>query len=241
MGYVILLAGASGAIGRRLVPLLCGAGHHVIGTTRAKEKFAMLRDLGADPVAVDVFDTKGLSEVVRSAQPQIVVHQLTDLPMGLEPSRMAAAIGRNARLRDEGTRNLLTAAAAAGARRVVAQSIAWAYAPGPEPHRERDALDLGAVGSRAISVRGIAALEYWTLNSPPLAGVVLRYEQLYGPGTGADQPVGPLPLHVDAAAYAAFLSIDKGAPGIFNIVEPNDHVSSEKAATQLGWHADFRR
>ena len=83
--------------------------------------------------------------------------------MSLEPGRMAEAIARNAHIRDEGTRNLLTAAAAAGARRVVAQSIAWAYAPGPEPHRESDPLDLGAVGSRAVSVRGIAALEYWIL------------------------------------------------------------------------------
>jgi uncharacterized protein YbjT (DUF2867 family) len=85
---MILLAGASGAIGRSLVLLFCAAGHHVIATTRSKEKFAMLRGLGADPVAVNVFYAKGLSEVVRSAQPQIVMHQLTDLPMGAEPSRM---------------------------------------------------------------------------------------------------------------------------------------------------------
>lgn len=136
-------------------------------------------------------------------------------------------------------KNLLTAA---GARRVVAQSIAWAYGPGPEPHRERDPLDLGAVGSRAVSVRGIAALEHWTLNLP-LAGVVLRYGQLYGPGTGVNAAVGRIriPLHVDAAAYVALLSIDMGAPGIFNIVEPNDYVATEKAAAQLGWHARFRQ
>jgi hypothetical protein len=108
--------------------------------------------------------------------------------MGLEPSRMAEAIVRNARIRDQGTRNLLTAAAAAGARRVVAQSIAWAYAPGPVPHRQSDPLDLGAVGSRAVSVRGIAALEYRTLNSPPLAA--LRYGQ---PGNGVDAAAGPIP------------------------------------------------
>jgi uncharacterized protein YbjT (DUF2867 family) len=101
---------------------LC-CGHHVIGTTRSEEKFAVLRALGVDPVAVDVFDAKGLSQVVRSVQPQIIIHQLTDLPTGLEPSRMAEAIVRNARIRDEGTRNLLAAAAAAGARRVVAQSV----------------------------------------------------------------------------------------------------------------------
>jgi uncharacterized protein YbjT (DUF2867 family) len=84
MGYD-LLAGASGAIGRRLLPLLSGAGH-VIGTTRSKEKFTDLRALGAEPVAVDVFDATALSEVVRSVQPRIVIHQLTDLPRGLEPA-----------------------------------------------------------------------------------------------------------------------------------------------------------
>lgn len=78
MGYVVLLAGASGAIGRRLLPLLSGAGHQVIGTTRSKEKFADLRALGAEPVAVDVFDATALSEVVRAVQPRIVIHQLTD-------------------------------------------------------------------------------------------------------------------------------------------------------------------
>jgi nucleoside-diphosphate-sugar epimerase len=207
MGYVIFLAGASGAIGRPLVPLLCGADHQVIGTTRSEEKFASLRALGADPVAVHAGDAKGLSQVVRSVQPQIIIRQLTDLPMGLEPGRMAETIARNARIRDEGTHNLFTAAAAAGARRVVAQSIAWAYAPGPEPHRDSDPLDLGAVGSRAVSVRGIAALKHRTLNLPALTGVVLRYGQLYGPGT---------------------------APGIFNIVEPNDYVATEKAGAQLG-------
>jgi hypothetical protein len=94
--------------------------------------------------------------------------------------------------------------------------------------------------SSSLSVRGTAAFEYWTLNAPPLAGVALRYGQLYGPGTGVDAAAGPIPLHVDAAAYAAILSIDKGAPGIFNIVEPKDHVATEKAAAELGWHADFR-
>jgi nucleoside-diphosphate-sugar epimerase len=141
-----------------------------------------------------------LSQVVRSVQPQIIIHQLKDLPMRLEPNRMAEAIARNARIRDEGSGNQLTAAAAAGARRVVAQSISWAYAPGPEPHRESDPKDLGAVGSRAVSVRGIAVLEHWTLNLPPLAGVILRFGQLYGPGTGVDAAVGRIPLHVEAAA-----------------------------------------
>jgi nucleoside-diphosphate-sugar epimerase len=89
-------------------------------------------------------------------------------------------------------------------------------------------------------VRGVAALENWTLNSPPLEGVVLRYGHLYGPGTGADQPPNSAPLHVDAAAYAALLAVDRGAPGIFNIAEPNQLVTTEKACTELGWNAAFR-
>ena len=83
-----------------------------------------------------------------------MIHQLTDLPPGLDPSRMQEATSRNARIRDEGTRNLVRAAIAAGARRLIAQSIAWAYAPGMEPHREADPLDIGAEGTRGISVRG---------------------------------------------------------------------------------------
>lgn len=241
MGYRIFLAGASGAIGRRLIPLLCDAGHQVVGATRSAAKIALIRELGAEPVVVDVFDAQNLAEVVRSARPEVVIHQLTDLPHGLDPSRMAEAVVRNARIRDEGTRNLVTAGIGAGARSLVAQSIAWAYAPGPEPHQESDPLDLAAEGTRAVSVRGVAALEQWTLNSPPLEGVVLRYGQLYGPGTGADGAAGRIPLHVDAAAYAALLAVDTSARGIFNIAEPNDYVATEKARAQLGWHADFRQ
>jgi nucleoside-diphosphate-sugar epimerase len=240
MGSRIFLAGAAGVIGRRLTPLLRAAGHRVAGTTRSAEKADALRALGADPIVVDVFDAAALSRAMALVQPEVVVHQLTDLPSGLDPSRMREAFARNARIRDEGTRNLVNSAIATGARRLVAQSIAWAYAPGPEPHFEKDPLDTEAEGNRAISLRGIIALEYWTLNSPPFEGLVLRYGQIYGPGTGADAPAGSAPLHVDAAAYAALLAVDKGAPGIFNIAESNELVATEKARTELGWRADFR-
>ena len=195
MGYRILLAGASGAIGKRLVPLLRDAGHYVAGTTRSAAKSEMLRALGAEPVVVDVFDAAALSRVAASVRPDIVIHQLTDLPKDLDPSQMAAAIVRNARIRDEGTRNLVEAAIAAGARRLVAQSIAWAYAPGPEPHDESDPLDVAAQGDRGVSIRGVIALEDLTLKSPPLEGVVLRYGQLYGPGTHAQKPSNSAPIH----------------------------------------------
>ena len=146
---------------------------------------------------------------------------------------------RNARVRDEGTRNLVAAALAAGARRLIAQSIAWAYAPGTEPHSESDPLDTDAQGDRAITIRGVIALEELTLRSPPLEGIVLRYGQLYGPGTHADVPSASTPVHVDAAAYAALLAIERGAPGAFNIAQPNPHVATAKAVTELGWSADF--
>jgi uncharacterized protein YbjT (DUF2867 family) len=208
MSYRIFLAGASGAIGRRLTPLLHSAGHYVCGSTRSKAKADALRSLGADPVVVDVFDATALSRAVASARPDVVIHQLTDLPKDLDPREMGAAIIRTARVRGEGTRNLVGAAIAAGARRLVAQSIAWAYAPGAEPHAETDPLDAGAAGDDGVNVQGLIALEDLTLKSPPLEGVVLRYGQLYGPGTASDRPSNHAPIHVDAAAYAALLAID---------------------------------
>ncbi len=239
MGHRIFLAGASGAIGRRLVPQLLAAGHRVTATTRQAAKAEDLRALGADPVVVDVFDANELRAAVAAAKPEIVIHQLTDLPAGLDPSKMAQAIARNARIRDEGTRNLVEAARAAGTKRLIAQSIAWAYAPGPEPHVETDPLDSGAEGGRGISVGGVIALEKHVLGASPITGIVLRYGHLHGPGTGAETAAQPA-VHVDAAAYAALLAVEKGAQGAFNVAEPNDHVTTDKAVGELGWHADFR-
>lgn len=240
MGNRILLAGASGAIGKRLAPLLLDAGHYVVGTTRSKAKAAALSKLGVEPVVIDVFNPGALSRAVQSARPEIVIHQLTDLPKDLDPNQMDQAIVRNARIRVEGTRNLVKAAIAAGARRLVAQSIAWAYEPGPEPHVEADPLESEASGDRGITVRGVIALEDWTLKSSPLEGVVLRYGQIYGPGTHSDMPSSLVPVHVDAAAFAAVLAIDHGRPGVFNIAQPNVHVATEKARVELQWNAEFR-
>jgi len=235
VAHRIFLAGAAGAIGRRLTPLLRAAGHTVFGTTRSPSKMDELRALGAEPVLVDVFDADALARAVAAAKPDIVIHQLTDLPRGLDHSQMEQAIRRNARLRSEGTRHLVDAANAAGARRLVAQSIAWAYAPGPEPHAESDPLDVDAEGIRAVSVGGIVALERAVLESPPLEGIVLRYGQLYGPGTGTDAPSGSAPLHVDDAAHAALLAIDRGGTGVFNIAGPSAYVTTDKARAALGW------
>ena len=236
----IFVAGASGVIGRRLVPLLIEAGHQVHGGTRDERGADVLRTLGATPRVADVFDRDALHSALRQSRPEVVIHQLTDLPPGLDPARMGEAIIRNARIRAEGTANLVSATLAAGCGRMVAQSITWAYAPGDGARRESDPLDLDAVGSRATTVRGIAALESATLQTRGLTGCVLRYGHLYGPGTGTHQPSEAVRLHVDAAAAAALRAVQSSAHGIFNVCEPNDQVSSTRAVELLGWSAAFR-
>jgi nucleoside-diphosphate-sugar epimerase len=236
----IFLAGATGAIGKRLVPLLLEAGFQVVGTTRLPSRAENLRAAGVEPVVVDVFDPASLVRVVVAAHPDIVIQQLTDLPPGLDPSQMAEGTRRNARMRSEGTRNLVAAALEAGAPRLIAQSIAWMYAPGREPHAEDDALDVDAKVTRAITVTGVATLERLVLASPPIGGIVLRYGHLYGPGTGTHVPGEPPSLHVDAAAAAALLAIEKGRIGIYNIAEPNSYISTEKARSELGFDAAYR-
>jgi len=240
MSYRIFLAGAAGVIGDRMIPILRDAGHTVVGTTRSAAKAETLRSLGIEPVLVDVFDAERLLRAMESARPDVVIHQLTDLPKKLDPRLMGEAIVGNARIRDEGTRNLVAAANALRVRRLVAQSLAWAYAPGPEPHAESDPLDAGAQGARGTTVRGVIALEDWVLKSPPLEGLVLRYGQFYGPGSHADKPSNFVPVHVDAAAYAAVLAIERGQPGPYNIAQSNVHVAIDKARTELGWSPDFR-
>jgi len=235
----IFLAGATGAIGRRLVPMLLSAGHAVTGTTRLTTKAKELRSAGVEPVVVDVFDASALSAAILHAQPDIVIHQLTDLPPGLNPSQMTEGTQRNARMRSQGTQNLVAAALGAGVHRLITQSIAWMYAPGKEPHSEDDPLDIDARGTRAITVAGVVTLERLTTSSPPIDGVVLRYGHLYGPGTGASTAETPA-LHVDAAAAAAVLALEKVQRGIYNIAEPSVYLSTERAQRELGFDAGAR-
>lgn len=230
----IFLAGAAGAIGRRLVPLLVAAGHEVTGTTRSKEKAEALNKQGAVPVIVDVFDANALNAA--AAHPEIVIHQLTDL----SAKDIAEARERNARIRIEATPSLMRAAKAAGAKRVIAQSIAFAYAPGFEPLDESAPLNLQGEGAAKRSAEGVAALERAVLETPGIEGVVLRYGRLYGPGTWSETPSGKAPLHVDAAAQAALLALTRGMPGIYNIAEDDGTVSIEKARRQLGFDPAFR-
>jgi len=123
----------------------------------------------------------------------------------------------------------------------VAQSIAWMYAPGPLPHVEEHPLDLEAEGIRRVSVDGVAALEHSVLAAAGLTATVLRYGQLYGPGTWNSGPKGTCPVHVEAAAWAAVLALQHAeGGGIFNIAEDSPEVSSEKAKRKLGWNASLR-
>ena len=234
MSRRLFLAGASGAIGRPLVPLLLADGWIVTGTTRSREKAETLARAGIEPVVVDVFDAGKLRDAVAGARPSVVIHQLTDLPPGLDPSRMAEARIRNAHLREEGTRNLVAAAIEAGVLRLVAQSVAFVYAAGPTPHGEEDPLDVADEGPAGISVRGVASLERQVIEAP-LEGLVLRYGRLYGPGTGVTAVAGPGPLHVDDAAEAARIAASRGAPGIYNIAEDDGAVALDKARRLLGW------
>lgn len=237
----IFLAGATGVIGRRLTPLLIAAGHAVVGTTRAADKAKTLEELGAQAVIVDAFDRQALHDAVVAARPAVVIHQLTDLPQVFDPARRAETLERNARLRIEGTANLVAAAGAAGARRLISQSIAFIYADGPEPHAESDPL-APADGDdlNALTSRGVRALEDATLHMPGIEGIVLRYGRLYGPGTWFSQATGRGPLHVDAAAQAALLAVGRGSPGIYNVAEDDGAVTVDKARRDLGFDPAVR-
>ncbi|MGF6347469.1 NAD-dependent epimerase/dehydratase family protein [Variovorax sp. W2I14] len=236
----IFVAGAAGAIGAALVPLLTEAGYEVYGSTRRADRAGALEARGVTPVVVDVFDAEALRAALIRIRPEIVVHQLTDLPADLDPKLMTEAAHRNARVRTEGTRNLVAAALAAGSHRLVAQSIAWAYAPGQRPHVEDDPLDLEADGIRRVSVGGVAALERSVLGAVGIKATVLRYGQIYGPGTSTAVPKGVSPVHVEAAAWAAVMALRHAQGGVFNIAEDNAEVSSEKAKRELGWYASLR-
>ncbi len=235
----IFIAGASGAIGRRLTPLLLKAGHDVTGMTRTPQVARELEAAGVHAAVVDVFDAGALKRVVMQARPEIVIHQLTDLPRVLDDeAQLVASYSRNARIRTEGTRNLIAAAKAASARRFIVQSVAFAYAPGGEPHAETDPLNL-ADGPRVVTVRAAASMEEQVLVSG-MEAIVLRYGLFYGPGTWSEGPMRKPPLHVDAAAQAAFLAVTRGAPGIYNIADEDGTVTIAKARSELGFDPAFR-
>jgi nucleoside-diphosphate-sugar epimerase len=235
----VFLAGAAGAIGRRLVPLLLRAGHEITGTTRSADKAMELERAGVSPAVLDVFDAQAVMAAVEAARPEVMIHQLTDLPHEFDEAGIVASYSRNARIRSEGTRNLLAAAQAASAARFIVQSIAFAYSPGWEPHPESDPLNL-ADPKRAVTVKGAADMEQQVLTASALDGILLRYGLLYGPGTWYEASAPKPALHVDAAAQAALLAMTRGRAGIYNVADDDGVVSIAKARAELGFDPDFR-
>ncbi|MBM7566117.1 NAD-dependent epimerase/dehydratase family protein [Paenibacillus sacheonensis] len=228
----IAVAGASGVVGRALVPLLVENGHEVVGLIRNPAHAADLTGKGAHYRIVDVFDRDELFEALREIRPEAVIHQLTALG--------ARNFADNARIRKEGTRNLVDASLAAGVRRIVAQSISWAYAPGEGPASEEEPLDLEAQAPRIATIHGVAALEQAAADMPE--AVILRYGLLYGAGTwyAADGLMADLVrarklpatdgissfVHVEDAARAAALAL-AWPPGAYNIADREPAAGTE--------------
>jgi nucleoside-diphosphate-sugar epimerase len=235
MSSDIFLAGATGVVGRRLIPMLRRAGYSVAGTTRSAAKREFIERLGATPVVVDAFDAAALTDAVTRSQARVLIDQLTDLDTNPGAPGFEASLARNARLRIETTPHVMAAATAAGIMRVIAQSVAFIYAAGDGPRREDDRLDESAVRT------GASALEDAVLAAPGIAGIVLRYGYLYGPDTWFAQPSRPPAVHVDAAAHAALLAVTRGAPGIYNIADDDGAVSIEKARRELGFDPGTRQ
>lgn len=236
----VFVAGATGVIGRSLCKMLVNDGWNVYGTTRSENKIELLKELGVEPIVVDVYDEKKLEESITTIKPKIVIHQLTDLPAGLDPEKMEEALVSNAKLREVGTRNLVNASTKAGVKKMIAQSIAFVYEPAPLPHTEESALLNFEDPVYGTTSKAVASLEEQVLNAP-FTGIVLRNGLLYGDGTGFDKPVDFVPpVHVDAAAHAAFLAVKCDKDRVYNISDVDDRLSIERAKTELNWNPDYR-
>ncbi len=260
----IYLAGATGAVGRRLLPMLLGRGHHVVATTRTVEKLPALALTGAEPVLVDGLDRDAVMRSVVSTKPEAIIHEMTSLAGMRSLRRFDEQFAITNRLRTEGTSHLLAAAREAGTKTFVAQSFAgWPYAPrGGALKSEDDPLDDDPAKSMRKVLKAIRALEEMVIGASGICGIVLRYGPLYGPGTGlADD--GPLVrlvrhrefpifgagdgvwsfIHIDDAAMATQLAVEKGAPGIFNIVDDEPACVAEwlpELARAVGAKPPFR-
>ena len=198
----IFLAGASGVIGRRLIPLLIDRGHTVAGMTRSEGRAPELRALGTEPVVCDVYDADALSAAVVAFGPDLVLHQLTDLPD--DAGDLATHAVHNARMRRDGTRNLLRASRQADDARVIAQSVAWTMAPG--------------AGADAV-----AFLEESVLAD---RGTVIRYGQFYGPGTYYENEIPPQPrVSIDTAAQRTVDALS-APPGILTVVDEEPRTNA---------------
>jgi len=233
----VFVAGGTGAIGRPLVAQLAGAGHDVTVLTRSVARVGDLGMEGVTPAVGDALDPDAVTAAVVAARPDVVINQLTNLARTANPGDLRRGMARTARLRREASATLVAAAVAAGARRVVAQSISFIYRPGPGTRTEADPLWTDAGGQIGAVAGPVAALEAHTLQAAGIDGVVLRYGSLYGPGTyfARDGALATLVrkrrlpvvgtgagvygfVHVDDAARATVAALE-GPTGIFNVVD----------------------
>jgi len=236
----IFVAGATGNVGSRLIPLLVDRGHQVVGTTRTAAKADRLTGVGAEPMIVDGLDRDGLTAAIAKAEPEVVVHQMTALSVSFDIRRIDRFFAMTNRLRTEGTDILLAAARAAGVRKFVAQSFAgWPYARVGGPVKtEDDPLDPSPPKRLRSSLDAIRHTESAVLSADDVEGVVLRYGGFYGPQTSV-APDGDIVamvrkrrfpivgdgdgvwsfVHIDDVATATAAAIEGGTPGIYNIVD----------------------
>jgi nucleoside-diphosphate-sugar epimerase len=244
----VFVAGGTGAIGRPLVEQLRAGQHDVTVMTRSPESAAALRERGVDAVVADAFDAEAVRGAILAARPEVVVHQLTAIPHRLLPRRYAELLRPTNRLRRETIGTFAEAAREAGARRLIAQSVAFMLRPeGGWVKDETAPLWLDAPGGLAEAVDALRVMERTTLGTEGLDGVVLRYGYFYGPGTSF-APGGYFAeevrrrrfpvvgdgagrfsfIHIDDAAAATVLALDRGAPGVY-------HVTDDEPAPARDW------
>jgi 2-alkyl-3-oxoalkanoate reductase len=236
----VFIAGATGVLGRRLVPMLLSEGHEVVGTTRSKQKAMGLRQAGIEPVVLDGLNGAAVHSAVRAARPQVIVHELTALAGKTDIRTMEEGFEVTNRLRTDGTDILVSAAREAGVRRVVAQSFTgWPNERTGGPVKtEEDPLDRDPPAAMHAALDAIEHLEHAVTHTRGLDGLVLRYGTFYGPGTtlseggehveqirrrrfpvvGDGEGIWSF-VHIDDAASATVAAIERGAPGIYNVVD----------------------
>jgi nucleoside-diphosphate-sugar epimerase len=238
----VFVAGATGALGRVLVPQLVAGGHEVVGMTRTPSRKDLLRDLGARPIVADALDPDAVARAVAEAEPEVIVHQLTALSRSIDMRHLERDFAETNRLRTEGTDHLLAAGRAVGVRRFVAQSFAgWPSARTGGPVKtEADPLDPAPPAGLRAMLDALRHLEEAVTGTGWTEGVVLRYGGFYGPGTSFSvKPEGehvalirkrkfPLVgngagmwsfIHIEDAATATVAAIERGERGIYNVVD----------------------
>jgi nucleoside-diphosphate-sugar epimerase len=255
----VLLAGATGALGKQLVPRLLAEGHEVVGTTRTESKLALLEELGASGVVADLLDPDQVARVVAEAEPEVIIHQLTALNRPFDVRHVDRTFEETNRLRTEATDHLLAAGRAIGVKRFIAQSFAgWPFArTGGLVKSEDDPLDPAPPDSMRQSLAAIRHVEEAVTGADWTEGIVLRYGGFYGPGTSLSREGGAQTkqirerkfpvvgngagvwsfIHIEDAADATVAAVTRGRPGLYNIVDDDPAPVAEwlpAAASAIG-------